>query len=65
MVAKAEWTGDKANPRFIVASKGMTSYDGRGLYEDCYCAQSKCLSDFDKRNQSATWKTVSRNASLI
>lgn len=39
VVAKAEWTGDKANPRFIVASKGMTSYDARGLYEDFYCAR--------------------------
>lgn len=39
VVAKAEWTGDKANPRFIVASEGMTSYDARGLYEDFYCAR--------------------------
>ncbi|MEJ2117761.1 MAG: IS1380 family transposase [Alphaproteobacteria bacterium] len=39
VVAKAEWTGDKANPRFIVASEGMTTYDARGLYEDFYCAR--------------------------
>ena len=39
VVAKAEWTGDKANPRFIVASEGMTSYDARSLYEDFYCAR--------------------------
>lgn len=30
---------DKANPRFIVASEGMTAYDARGLYEDFYCAR--------------------------
>jgi hypothetical protein len=39
VVAKAEQTGDKANPRFVVASEGMTSFDARGLYEDFYCAR--------------------------
>ena len=39
VVAKAEWTNDKANPRFIVASEGMTAYDARRLYEDFYCAR--------------------------
>jgi hypothetical protein len=37
VVAKAEWTEDKANPRFVVASEGMTKFDARGLYEDFYC----------------------------
>jgi len=39
VVAKAEWTGDKANSRFVVASEGMTRFDARGLYEDFYCAR--------------------------
>jgi hypothetical protein len=41
VVAKAEWTGDKANPRFIVASTGMAAHDARGLYEDFYCARGE------------------------
>lgn len=41
VVAKAEWTNDKANPRFIVASEGMTAYDARRLYEDFYCARGE------------------------
>lgn len=39
VVAKAEWTGDKANPRYVVASEGMTRFDARGLYEDFYCGR--------------------------
>jgi hypothetical protein len=36
MIAKAEWLGDKANPRYVV-----TSLRGRAktLYEDVYCAR--------------------------
>jgi hypothetical protein len=33
------WTGDKANPRYVVASEGMTRFDARGLYEDFYCGR--------------------------
>jgi len=42
VVAKAEQTGDKANPRFIVTSLPIAQWPARALYEDCYCARGEC-----------------------
>jgi hypothetical protein len=42
VVAKAEQTGDKANPRFIVTSLSMQQWAARELYEDLYCARGEC-----------------------
>lgn len=42
VVAKAEQTGDKANPRFIVSSLSMQQWPARELYEDFYCARGEC-----------------------
>lgn len=39
VVGKAEWLGDKANPRFVVTSFSPSHYDARSLYEDLYCAR--------------------------
>jgi hypothetical protein len=39
VVAKAEWLGDKHNPRFVVTSYAPQKYDARALYEDLYCAR--------------------------
>lgn len=39
VVAKAEWLGDKGNPRFVVTSFTPEDYDARSLYEDVYCAR--------------------------
>jgi hypothetical protein len=41
VVAKAEQTGDKANPRFIVTSLSMHQWAMRELYEDLYCARGE------------------------
>jgi hypothetical protein len=37
VVAKAEWTGGGANPRFVVTSLKRDRYDARRLYEELYC----------------------------
>ncbi len=42
VVAKAEQTGDKANPRFIVTSLSMQAWAARALYEQFYCARGEC-----------------------
>ena len=42
VVGKAEQTGDKANPRFIVTSLSMQQWPARELYEDFYCARGEC-----------------------
>ena len=42
VVAKAEQTGDKANPRFVVTSLSMQPWAARELYEDFYCARGEC-----------------------
>jgi Transposase DDE domain group 1 len=42
VVAKAEQTGDKANPRFIVTSLSTQQWPARELYEDFYCARGEC-----------------------
>jgi hypothetical protein len=39
VVAKAEWLGDKANPRFVVTSLGAERAAAKTLYEDIYCAR--------------------------
>jgi len=41
VVAKAEQTGDKANPRFIVSSLSMHEWPMRELYEQLYCARGE------------------------
>jgi len=41
VVAKAEHTGDKANPRFIVTSLSMSDRPMRELYEELYCARGE------------------------
>jgi hypothetical protein len=39
VIAKAEFTGGGANPRFIVTSLKPEERDGRSLYEEIYCAR--------------------------
>jgi hypothetical protein len=41
VVAKAEQTGDKANPRFIVTSLSVHEWPMRALYEELYCARGE------------------------
>jgi hypothetical protein len=42
VVAKAEHTGDKSNPRFVVTSLTKQHWPMRALYEDLYCARGEC-----------------------
>jgi hypothetical protein len=42
VVAKAEQTGDKANPRFIITSLSIERCAMRELYEELYCARAEC-----------------------
>lgn len=42
VIGKAEHTGDKANPRFIVTSLGKEAHAARELYEELYCARGEC-----------------------
>lgn len=39
VVGKAEWLGDKANPRFVVTSLDASRAAAKVLYEDIYCAR--------------------------
>ena len=39
VVAKAEWTKDEANPRFVVTSLTRAECKARYLYEKVYCAR--------------------------
>ncbi|MBZ4423380.1 IS1380 family transposase [Myxococcus sp. RHSTA-1-4] len=39
VVAKAEWLGDKHNPRFVVTSFCEQTYPAQSLYEELYCAR--------------------------
>jgi Transposase DDE domain group 1 len=41
VVAKAEWTEGKANPRFIVTSLAREEHEARHLYEKLYCARGE------------------------
>lgn len=62
VIAKAEWTNGKANPRFIVTSLKKAEVKGRWLYERVYCARGEmenrikeCQLDlFADRTSSAT-----------
>jgi len=64
VVAKAEWTRGKANPRFVVTSLSREDYDARTLYEDIYCARGdmenrikECQADlFADRTSAATMR---------
>lgn len=39
VVAKAEWTGGEANPRFVVTSLAADTIAARALYEELFCAR--------------------------
>ena len=62
VIAKAEWTGGEANPRFVVTSLTKRQTPTRALYEDIYCARGEmenrikeCQADlFADRTSSAT-----------
>jgi hypothetical protein len=62
VIAKAEWTGGEANPRFIVTSLATAGVGARRLYEDLYCARGdmenrikECQGDlFADRTSTAT-----------
>jgi len=41
VVAKAEWTGGGANPRFLVTSLSRAEHQARHLYEKVYCARGE------------------------
>ena len=41
VVAKAEVTHGKENPRFVVTSLALDRHDARALYEDIYCARGE------------------------
>ena len=41
VVAKAEWTGGEANPRFVVTSLTRAEHEARHLYEKLYCARGE------------------------
>jgi hypothetical protein len=41
VIAKAEWTGGAANPRFVVASLTRAEHEARHLYEEVYCARGE------------------------
>jgi hypothetical protein len=42
VVGKAEYTGRKSNPRFVVTSLSLSDLPARPLYEDWYCARGEC-----------------------
>jgi hypothetical protein len=41
VIAKAEWTQDEANPRFVVTSLKPKATGARHLYEQVYCARGE------------------------
>jgi len=41
VIGKAEWTGDKANPRFVVTSLKAAPAAAQPLYETIYCARGE------------------------
>jgi len=41
VVAKAEWTEGKANPRFVVTSLAREEHEARHLYEKLFCARGE------------------------
>jgi Transposase DDE domain group 1 len=64
VVAKAEYTGGKANPRFVVTSLSRIEAQTRALYEQIYCARGEmenrlkeCQGDlFADRTSAATMR---------
>ena len=64
VVAKAEWTNGKANPRFVVTSLSTRQVKARSLYERVYCARGdmenrikECQGDlFADRTSAATMR---------
>jgi len=42
VVGKAEQTGDKSNPRFVVTSLSKEQWPMQRLYEQLYCARGEC-----------------------
>lgn len=64
VIAKAEWTHDKANPRFVVTSLPADAHDAQPLYEELYCARGdmenrikECQLDlFADRTSAATMR---------
>jgi hypothetical protein len=64
VVAKAEWTGGEANPRFVVTSLSRTEHEACHLYEKVYCARGdmenrikECQLDlFADRTSAATMR---------
>ena len=64
VIAKAEWTGGSANPRFIVTSLKSSDIGARKLYEEIYCARGdmenrikECQGDlFADRTSAATMR---------
>jgi len=64
VIAKAEWTGGEANPRFIVTSLKPSEVAARHLYEQVYCARGEmenrikeCQGDlFADRTSAATMR---------
>ena len=41
VIGKAEWTGDEANPRFLVTSLKPDAWRAKPLYEKFYCARGE------------------------
>src|SRR3982750_2099008 len=64
VIAKAEWTGGEANPRFTVTSLKSREITARHLYEEVYCARGEmenrikeCQGDlFADRTSAATMR---------
>lgn len=64
VVAKAEWTGGEANPRFVVTSLAGEAIAARALYEELFCARGdmenrikECQLDlFADRTSAATMR---------
>jgi hypothetical protein len=65
VIAKAEWTSGKANPRFVVTSLKRADASARFLYEKVYCARGdmenrikECQTDmFADRTPASTMRT--------
>ena len=64
IIAKAEWTGGSANPRFVVTSLSLVDAAPQRLYEEIYCARGdmenrikECQLDlFADRTSAATMR---------
>jgi hypothetical protein len=65
VVAKAEWTSGKANPRFVVTSLPVEAQEARAVYEGIYCQRGdmenrikECQMDlFADRTPAITMRT--------